>query len=147
MIELPRLWVDKDQIEIWKFDVQTYATKFLRNPLSDLESELRVQTDRLCSYVKVRFTWYRHGNGKVPVLFYLNWAPYHEGVLGEWRYRSTHSLTSALEWGEWPASRPGCFTPRKALRYPLGRRLGGPQSHSGRGGEEENSQPSPGIEP
>jgi len=29
----------------------------------------------------------------------------------------------------------------------LDRRLGGPQSRSGRGGEEKNSQPLPGIEP
>jgi len=27
-------------------------------------------------------------------------APHHEGVLGEWRYSSTHSLTSALDGGE-----------------------------------------------
>jgi hypothetical protein len=44
------------------------------------------------------------------------------------------------------------FTPRqlypqgKNRRYPLDR-LGGPQSRSGRGGEEQNSQPPPGIEP
>jgi hypothetical protein len=38
--------------------------------------------------------------------------PYPEGVLGEWRYSSTHSLTSALDGGEWSASRPGRFTPR-----------------------------------
>jgi hypothetical protein len=31
--------------------------------------------------------------------------------------------------------------------YPLGRRLGGPQSRFGHGGEEKNSQPPPGIEP
>jgi hypothetical protein len=43
----------------------------------------------------------------------FNWAPRHEGVLGEWRYSSTHSLTSALDGGEWSASRPGRFTPRK----------------------------------
>jgi hypothetical protein len=30
---------------------------------------------------------------------------------------------------------------------PLDRRMGGPQSRSGRGGEEKNSQPLPGIEP
>jgi len=29
----------------------------------------------------------------------------------------------------------------------LDRRLGGPQSRSGHGGEEKNSQPPPGIEP
>jgi hypothetical protein len=31
--------------------------------------------------------------------------------------------------------------------YPLDRRLGGPQSRSGRGGEEKNSQPLPELEP
>jgi hypothetical protein len=45
------------------------------------------------------------------------------------------------------------FTPRplypqgKNPWYPLDMRLGGPQSRSGRGGEEKNSQPPPGIEP
>jgi hypothetical protein len=45
------------------------------------------------------------------------------------------------------------FTPRplypqeKSLWYPLDRRLGGPQSRSGRRGGEKNSQPPPGIEP
>jgi hypothetical protein len=44
------------------------------------------------------------------------------------------------------------FTPQplypqgKNLWYPLDRRLGGPQSRSGRGGEEKNSQPLPGLE-
>jgi hypothetical protein len=44
------------------------------------------------------------------------------------------------------------FTPRplypqgKSPWYPLDRGLGGPQSRSGRGGEEKNSQPLPGIE-
>jgi hypothetical protein len=31
----------------------------------------------------------------------------------EWRYSSTHSLTSALDGGEWSVSRPCCFTPRE----------------------------------
>jgi hypothetical protein len=35
----------------------------------------------------------------------------------------------------------------KNPRHTLDRRLGGPQSRSGRGGEEKNSQPPPGIEP
>jgi hypothetical protein len=45
------------------------------------------------------------------------------------------------------------FTPRplypqgKSPWYPFGRRLGGPQNRSGRGGEEKNSQPLPGLEP
>jgi hypothetical protein len=40
-------------------------------------------------------------------------APRHEGASGEWRYSSTHSPTSALDGGEWSASRPGRFTPRE----------------------------------
>jgi hypothetical protein len=43
----------------------------------------------------------------------FNWAPRHEGVLGEWKYSSTHSLTSALDGGEWSASRPGHITPKE----------------------------------
>jgi hypothetical protein len=43
----------------------------------------------------------------------FNRAPHHEGVLGEWRYSSTHSLTSALDGGELSASRTGRFTPRE----------------------------------
>jgi hypothetical protein len=43
----------------------------------------------------------------------LNWALRHENILGKWRYISTHSLTSALDGGEWSASRPGRFTPKE----------------------------------
>jgi hypothetical protein len=42
--------------------------------------------------------------GKVVTVLPL--TEHHEGVLGEWRYSSTHSLTSALDGGEWSASRP-----------------------------------------
>jgi hypothetical protein len=50
---------------------------------------------------------------KLSLCFSFNWAPSHEGVLGEWRYNSTHSLTSALDGCEWSASRLGRFTPRE----------------------------------
>jgi hypothetical protein len=44
-------------------------------------------------------------------------------------------LTSVLDEGEWSASRPGRFiTGETAPRYPLDRRLDGPQSLSGRDG-------------
>jgi hypothetical protein len=45
--------------------------------------------------------------------FYLNWAPRQVGVLGKWRYSSTHFLTSALDGSERSASRPGRFTARE----------------------------------
>jgi len=32
------------------------------------------------------------GKGKVRLSLCFNWAPRHEGVLGEWRYSSIHSL-------------------------------------------------------
>jgi hypothetical protein len=48
-------------------------------------------------------------------------------------------LTSALDAGKLSASRPCSFTlGGKSLRYPLNWRLGGPQSRSGRSGEEKN---------
>jgi hypothetical protein len=50
-------------------------------------------------------------NAKLSMCF--NWAPRHEGVLREYRYSSTHSLTSALDGGEWSASRHGRFTSRE----------------------------------
>jgi hypothetical protein len=42
---------------------------------------------------------------------------------------------------------PAALPQGKSPWYPLDKRLGGPQSRSGRGGEEKNSQPPPGIEP
>jgi hypothetical protein len=41
-----------------------------------------------------------------------------EGPEGEKRYRSTLSLTSALDWGGWLRLRPGHLTPRMT-RYPM----------------------------
>jgi hypothetical protein len=53
-------------------------------------------------------------------------------------YRSTFFLTSALVGGEWSTSRTQPLYPRgKNPRYPLDRRLGWPQSRSGRFGEEK----------
>ena len=56
----------------------------------------------------------------------------HKGPEGEQRYSSTLYLTSALEGGGWSTPRPGRFIPGKETRYPLYRRLGGPQGRSGR---------------
>jgi len=44
---------------------------------------------------------------------------------------SSLSLTSALDGGGWPPPRLGHFNPQKT-RYPLYRKLGGPQEWSGR---------------
>jgi hypothetical protein len=41
---------------------------------------------------------------------------------------------------------PAALPPAKEPLVPLDMRLGGPQSRSGRGDEEKNSQPQPGIE-
>jgi len=54
-----------------------------------------------------------------------------------WRCRSTHSWPRHLK------EVSGQLQPW----YPLNRRLGGPQSRSGPGEEERNSQPQPGIKP
>jgi len=58
----------------------------------------------------------------------------HEGPEGEYIYiySYTLSLTSALNGGGWSTTRPGRFTSGKETRYPLYRRLDGPQGRSGR---------------
>jgi len=55
----------------------------------------------------------------------------HGGPDGEKRYSSTLSLTSALDGGRWSTTRPGRSLPQGKTRYPLYRRLGGPQGRSG----------------
>jgi hypothetical protein len=57
-------------------------------------------------------------------------------------------LDLGTRWGWVVSFMPPLLYPQgKSPRYPLDRRLGGPQSRSGRGGEEINSQPPPAIEP
>jgi len=41
-------------------------------------------------------------------------------------------MTAALKGGEWSTARPGRTLPPRKTRYPLYRRLGGPQDRSGR---------------
>jgi len=53
-------------------------------------------------------------------------------------------LISALDMGKWTTRRPGCFNVGKGARYPLCRRLGGPQ---GRSGQVRKISPPPGIDP
>ena len=67
----------------------------------------------------------------------------HEGPEGEQMYTSTLPSTSALDEGGWSTPRPCRFTPEKT-RYPLYRRLGGPQGRSGR---VRKISPLPGFDP
>jgi hypothetical protein len=60
---------------------------------------------------------------KVKLSLCFNWAPCHKGIFGEWRYSSMHSLISALDVGEWSASRTSRFTPRE--RAPSTHWIGG----------------------
>jgi hypothetical protein len=85
------------------------------------------------------------GDEKLSCAFFFPTAQRYKGLLGEWRYNSTHSLTSALDGCEWSAftTHPQGNSPWD----PFDRRLDGPQSRSGRSGEDKNSQPQPGIEP
>jgi hypothetical protein len=66
-----------------------------------------------CKTKKVEHAFFKL-NVKVKSLSF-NRAPRHEGVLWEWRNRSTHSLTSALDGGVWSASRPCHFTPSERV--------------------------------
>jgi hypothetical protein len=56
---------------------------------------------------------YYYSSGIFLCLIFCGWVLRHEGVLGEWRYSSTHCLTSALDGGEWSASFPGRYIPRE----------------------------------
>jgi hypothetical protein len=51
-------------------------------------------------------------------------------------------MTTALEGGEWSAAFPGRTLPPEKTRYPLYRRLGGPQ---GRSGQMRKISPPPGF--
>jgi hypothetical protein len=65
---------------------------------------------------------------------------------GRGRYNSCSFTTSALDGGEWSASRSGCSLPLEKgppPQYPLDRRLDGPHSQRL---EEQSSLPPPGIE-
>ena len=68
----------------------------------------------------------------------------YEGHKGEWRYSSTLSLISALHWGGCSTPRLGRFTPGNGTRYPLYRRLRGPQGRSRWAGK---IAPPPGFDP
>jgi hypothetical protein len=79
------------------------------------------------------------------VLF--NWSPRHECVLGNGDI-APRIINLDTSWG-WVVSftiRP-LYPQGKSLWYQLDRRLGEPQSRSGRGGDEKNSQSLPGLEP
>jgi hypothetical protein len=58
-----------------------------------------------------------------------------------------HSLTTALDGGEWSASRPSRFTPRKITPDTHWLEAEWVQSRSGHGVEEKKSRSPPGIEP
>jgi hypothetical protein len=51
------------------------------------------------------------GKGKVVPVLFLNEHHALQGILGEWKYSSMHSLTSALDGGEWSVLCPSHFTP------------------------------------
>jgi hypothetical protein len=68
----------------------------------------------------------------------------HKGPKGEQRYSSTLFLTSALEGGEGSKSCPGRTLPPGKTRYPLYRRLRGPQ---GRSGHVRKISSPPGFDP
>jgi hypothetical protein len=96
-----------------------YLTSFLFNPLQEqnmIYSFMNTAASQfMCSIIAIKCILHI-GWSYCPVLklsLCFKWAPLHEGVLGEWKYSSTHSLISALDESEWSASRPCRFTPRE----------------------------------
>jgi hypothetical protein len=109
---------------IW---LREFALKYLRNIsyfIRPHDTEIWIQVDwklqRRHFYdgrQGARFWKWRHCRRSHNLSFrrrtFFNWAPRHEVVLGEWRYSSTYSLTSALDGGGWSASHPDRFIPRE----------------------------------
>jgi hypothetical protein len=84
---------------------------------------------------------------KVKLSLCFNWAPHHEDVLG------SGGIAPLILWPRHYMEvgdqfhAPAALPPGKEPLVPIDRRLGGPQSRSGRCGEEKNSEPLPRIEP
>jgi hypothetical protein len=97
------------------FNCLTTESKFL-TPLT-----WRLQCDTALSHFHSPFALTTYFPYKLFLCF--NWAPRHESVLGKWNYSPTHSLTLALDGGEWSASHPGHFTARE--RAPCAYRIWG----------------------
>jgi hypothetical protein len=57
---------------------------------------------------------------KVKLSLCFNRAAHHERVLGEWRYSSTHSLTSALGGVSGQIHAPAALHPGKEPLVPIG---------------------------
>jgi hypothetical protein len=76
----------------------------------------------------------------------FNWAPRHGGLLASGGIAPRIDLGTGWRWVVSSTPRP-LYRRVADPQYPLDRRLGGSQSRSGRGGEETNSQPLPGLEP
>jgi hypothetical protein len=95
---------------------------------------------KLLRYVKV----------KVKLSLCFSFLTEHHAKMAHWGSGdiAPHILHLGTRW-RWVVSftsRP-LYSQGKSPWYPLDRRLGGLQSRSGRGGEEVNSQPLPGLEP
>jgi len=58
---------------------------------------MRAKSSKNSMYV-THLAWLGGNETHGPCVFF-NWAPRYEGVLGEWRYSSTHSLASVLDGG------------------------------------------------
>jgi hypothetical protein len=97
----------------------------VKSPLQNTEQTHNLATENKCFETVVKLKYFgRKVNVKVKLSLCFNWAPRHEGGLGERRYNSTHSLTSALDGVEWSTLRPGRFTPGKEPLVPIGKEAG-----------------------
>jgi hypothetical protein len=79
---------------------------------------------------------------------YSSPATRHGGTLVQRSYSSYSFSTSAIDGGEWSASRPGrALPPGKGPPVPIVQEAGWPQSRSGHRGYRKSPLPPPGIEP
>ena len=133
--------------------IHTYIHKYIHTHTAI--HLLRLWAFVACSSVNFTFTLYIYIYVCVCVCVYIYIYIYiykgeihprtgHEDPVGEKMYSSTLSLTSGIDRGGWTTPHPGRVTPGKETRYPLYRRLGGPQ---GRSGQVRKISPQPGFDP
>jgi len=92
--------------------IQTFSGNLDNNPTPPVRKVTYISQDHTRPYystaIWIFFTQLRFNINEVKVKLYF-------------------SITAALEGGEWSAARPGRTLPPGKTRYPLYRRLGGPQ--------------------
>jgi len=101
-----------------------------------VEKQGGVHASLFCNYTSFITCVFECNNIKGKAVSVVNYVPRHEDVWGSGG-TAPCILNPTLNGGKWSVSRPGLCPKGNSPRCPLDKRLGGPQSQSGRGGEQK----------